>query len=848
MGKFEGYPMSSKLLPPLINVPVTVLNPVVIVSGALAGSKVELFEDGVSLNRSDIADVNGVAQVGLSGLTLKAHACLTAKQTGGTEISDPSPEVEIMDVPVQIPPLAFLSMVHEWMDAVAVGGVIPYALVELFDANNNLVGLNGADGTITSLPYQKPGPIPQGVTLTARQTIVYQGQNLPGPLVPSIKVQPNPLKDRPLPAPDILDWLRTCDTSVPVGGIVDGATTQLHRPPHIDNYDFLSNAINAETSPLVENEKVAVGQSFSRMGLQSPQSSQPVLPYPLPAPLILEPVCVDAETITITKLRPGSTVILYSGRQTGNIMEQAGPWIATAKSTTQIFPLPADLQENMSGPVEFLFAYQEDCQGVISPSANPAHADLIRLSTVPPAPGLGPLYECARVVHVSNLEPGTSVGLTSDQADFPILAAPTATYAPDVDIQLFRPLRAKEIVTAQVSPCGSGQGSSASTAVLPLQSLNAPQVHNPTRAWQTSVLVEKCVPGAHVYVFVNDVCYGHADAVTDTVHVPVGSLLQGGYVRALQSLCLQISGLSEPVGITLGQVKLSQTPFPIYTNPNPQTVTITARDWDDDHLVDMKISTWPAKVPVAATNKPLTKLFPYFYNPANETFVLEAPGYLETLLNFNVSDPKPIANFFYWPASPYANQTVNFVDFSSGPITSWDWDFGQNPKSTSSAMNPQHSFVAGKFIVTLTVNGPGGATSKQDTIWVSYPPYQGPPPQGFDEVEIFYCPASINLPRPQHTTLYIYVADLTMNGIFGSPKTLQQGYVGGLGNYAGVCGPGQGSGSESVQLTDGHQFYIVCVDPDLCNGANDPTNSACVAFQGYFLGKKGGGTAEIVVN
>jgi PKD repeat protein len=349
-------------------------------------------------------------------------------------------------------------------------------------------------------------------------------------------------------------------------------------------------------------------------------------------------------------------------------------------------------------------------------------------------------------------------------------------------------------------------------------------------------------------VFIIGVWRGSADATTDEVLVPTGSLLSGGRIRALQCLCALISGLSEPeVNITYGQMKFAQVPFPIVTGPFPQTVTVMAHDIDDNHLVDAQIYTSPNKALLAKTNHPFTRLFPYFYNPNNETFTVEAPGYLVQLFNFSTVDPKPVANFSFAPKQPYANQDVFFFDFSSGPISSYEWAFGLG-KATSSSKNPVFKYWSfGQYKATLTVKGPGGQDARTQTVYVSPAPYN-PPQTGFDELEFYFCPAAINTPKMgDHSTLYIYTADLTAKSGFGPPVTLQHGYVGGGMNYAGVCGPGQGSGSEKVTLKDKHQYLIVGVDPDLC-GSNDPNNGACVAWQGTVWGKQGGGTLIVTVS
>jgi PKD repeat protein len=49
---------------------------------------------------------------------------------------------------------------------------------------------------------------------------------------------------------------------------------------------------------------------------------------------------------------------------------------------------------------------------------------------------------------------------------------------------------------------------------------------------------------------------------------------------------------------------------------------------------------------------------------------------------------------------------VSFTDASTGTITARLWDFGDG--ATSTATNPTHSYAAGTFSVSLTVNGPGG--------------------------------------------------------------------------------------------------------------------------------------------
>lgn len=59
---------------------------------------------------------------------------------------------------------------------------------------------------------------------------------------------------------------------------------------------------------------------------------------------------------------------------------------------------------------------------------------------------------------------------------------------------------------------------------------------------------------------------------------------------------------------------------------------------------------------------------------------------------------------------------VAFTDESSGPVTSWLWDFGDG--TTSDQQHPIHEYAeGGRFVVTLTVTGVGGATARYSRVW-----------------------------------------------------------------------------------------------------------------------------------
>ena len=82
------------------------------------------------------------------------------------------------------------------------------------------------------------------------------------------------------------------------------------------------------------------------------------------------------------------------------------------------------------------------------------------------------------------------------------------------------------------------------------------------------------------------------------------------------------------------------------------------------------------------------------------------------------SSNPPIAAFTADPKSGPAPLTVRFTDNSSGNITSRQWKFGDG--SGSSEQNPTHTYNdPGTYTVTLTVSGPDGTDSAQETIEVT---------------------------------------------------------------------------------------------------------------------------------
>jgi hypothetical protein len=81
------------------------------------------------------------------------------------------------------------------------------------------------------------------------------------------------------------------------------------------------------------------------------------------------------------------------------------------------------------------------------------------------------------------------------------------------------------------------------------------------------------------------------------------------------------------------------------------------------------------------------------------------------------NDTSVRADFTADVLSGSAPLTVSFTDQSCGPITSWQWNFGDG--STSTEQNPSHTYKAGTHTVSLTVTGPGGSDVETKTDFIS---------------------------------------------------------------------------------------------------------------------------------
>jgi PKD repeat protein len=108
------------------------------------------------------------------------------------------------------------------------------------------------------------------------------------------------------------------------------------------------------------------------------------------------------------------------------------------------------------------------------------------------------------------------------------------------------------------------------------------------------------------------------------------------------------------------------------------------------------------------------------------TLTVSGPGGTDTLMrtNYITVEPSPVAGFAAAPTSGIRPLAVAFTDTSTGAVSTWLWNFGDD--ITSAERHPTHTYtVAGVYTVTLEVSGPGGTDteSKASFITVRYGVY-----------------------------------------------------------------------------------------------------------------------------
>jgi len=163
-----------------------------------------------------------------------------------------------------------------------------------------------------------------------------------------------------------------------------------------------------------------------------------------------------------------------------------------------------------------------------------------------------------------------------------------------------------------------------------------------------------------------------------------------------------------------------------------------------------------------------------------------------------VTPAAPVAGFTCDYTSGTVPLTVNFTSTSTGTITSYSWDFGDGGTSTS--QNPSHIYNSnGSFNVALTVTGPGGSKSSNQTISVA-------PKAGFtySPANPGNAPVSITFTSTSTGTISSYSWDFGDGGSSTSQNPSHTFSNGGTYSVTLTVTGSGGSNSSSLSVTVGN--------------------------------------------
>jgi Domain of unknown function (DUF1929)/Kelch motif len=534
----------ANLLPPRIKAPVSECSAHIWVQSQFPGATVEVVDTTSGLVVATGPPAASADELFSVTGALIPHHKLAARQTLGTDTSELSTDtVEVQQRPNPVGPVSFVTPLVECAKCLWIEGAVPGAKVEVRDGGAVIGTAESYDGVARVHLSQR-----------IRATSQIEGQQTacgvpgivthpPGPLPPLL-----PKQGLRLPAPTVEDPLVECSQRVTVSDVFPGATVEFVRsggPGFTVCFDLPS--LWSGVSPhLTLGETVAARQSYPECEQQS-EWSVPVVVDPLapvPVPTTKGPLCKGGTNVTVCGLKAGARVRItvaphhHGGFPVGGTVYEAyAPEDGCFDFAFADPGLPGD---------SVVYATQELC-GKQSDPSNLVHVDAVP-DTLPTPKIPEPLFECATVVHVENLHPGSRVYVVSEAVGE---IGQKQVFNTEEDVTVAPLLTAGDKIYAYAIGCGMKSPNSIKVRVKRLDQLSTPRVAEPLYSCQTHVKVVNVFPGAWVDIYVNGQWRGRAKAGKNEVDVPVqiGKLEVGDQVTARQSLCAQMSNFSGSVGV-----------------------------------------------------------------------------------------------------------------------------------------------------------------------------------------------------------------------------------------------------------------------------------------------------------
>ena len=530
------------LCPPTVVGPISPCVNSVRVQNQLKGSTVAILANGAPVGGGVATWTDQTFDLN-PGVTLHPNQKITATQSLGGPPSGPTPiPVIVQNAPTApLGPVTFASAVVNCSNALLISGAVPGATITLTDQHGAVrgTGVASQDGSVGI------GIAPQlgnGEILKASQSACGLAQAAP-------TLSPPPTEPPTvLPPPIVESPLYACAGSVTVSGVIPGAEVTLTRTSGpTETEAFVVSSEYFSVPPLKPHEVLTASQAFPRCRPEvKGQTSAPVKvgrAQPPPAPVVIGPLCPGALSVRLTGLTVGDSVEVF---QNGASIGEAG----VSKTTTDFF-----VSTKLLPNAKITARQRNQCAHALSSVvSNTVTVNAVAAPSAPPVI-TKPLFQCASVIRVTGIHPGSLVEVRSAMNG---LIGFKTVYAPAADIPVAPQLVAGDSITAIQIGCGHTSHASAAVVVQTLADL-LPPVVLPITNCARSVRVSQVTPGAIVDVFqqvgTKEIWLATATATLPTMNVPLGAgveLTVGEALTARQRLCAQVSGLSKPQTVTQG--------------------------------------------------------------------------------------------------------------------------------------------------------------------------------------------------------------------------------------------------------------------------------------------------------
>lgn len=601
--------MSDSFRPKLVG-EVSTLNTYVVVENHLPGTTLKILSDGTTLIGTKTNSIGGRDQVIIDPpfLPLTEGASLTATQEeSGGPPSYPSLPIKVKRA---VPSHGrFDGIIYRCVDFVRVSGLTEGSAFEVHEAPASGTSPASRIGQGTTYngwaDVSLTRPVSNSMPLTLRQIV--------GP-ANDFSTYPIPIIPVPVTVPGKLPRLTIFEASdcgwfARIAGTITGVEVEISRVRDGSIAAFVGRGWDGETQfwlpdPFRADDLVTSDQQMlPRCEMENSDESNKyrVMPRVIYPPLIVGPVCLDADELELMNVEPGAGYAVYAIFKTasGDKQRVVGrgqfpvpldvPDRTTGMNPTILINRVGNDPEQLPNTVPSLFITQTACSWTSS-SSPPVEMQPLG---APPKPELpDKLLACGVYVRVTKVRPGSWVSLHSKHAAGDPITRPDdgrigLGHATASEISLYVPsgLNEGDTVWARAAGCQDQPSYSDTAGVGAIQGLLQAHIIDPVYPIDHTVVVEKLIVGAQIFARVvgskhpGGQQFHKSEAWAPEVEVFVGDVFEGDTITIFQSLCHAnaTENQSNTVTVTLGTMVVSIAPTEVTLGSN-STILVKAAD------------------------------------------------------------------------------------------------------------------------------------------------------------------------------------------------------------------------------------------------------------------------------